>query len=165
MTSVKKFWNLTEKNRKLLRDFSGLAKKSLIIVTLILINTMNIKLDHSTPCHLTSFFALLMKEGISANQIVLGIVQLATQTHELDGMMASTDCLRLLLVLMPAKTCAKGVSEYISSLAVEGVTTLMLLDALSLACYLCGQLDEANLVHLTYKRLQADAIISQMLRD
>ncbi|GCL42586.1 hypothetical protein NIES80_22920 [Dolichospermum planctonicum] len=106
-----------------------------------------------------------MKEGISPNQIVLGIVQLATQTHELDGMMASTDCLRLLLVLMPATTCAKGVSEYISSLAAEGITTLMLLDALSLACYLCGQLDEANLVHLTYKRLQADAIISQMLRD
>jgi hypothetical protein len=26
-------------------------------------------------------------------------------------------------------------------------------------------LDEANLVHLTYKRLQADAIISQMLLD
>jgi len=114
---------------------------------------MNIKLDHSTPCHLTSFFALLMKEGISPNQIVLGIVQLATQTHELDGMMASTDCLRLLLVLMPAPTCAKGVSQYISSLAAEGITNL------------CGQLDEANLVHLTYKRLQADAIISQMLRD
>ena len=126
---------------------------------------MNIKLDHSTPCHLTSFFSLLMKEGISPNQIVLGIVQLATQTHELDGMMASADCLRLLLVLMPAETCAKGVSQYISSLASEGVTTLMLLDALSLACYVCGQSDEANLVHLTYKRLQADAIISQMLRD
>ncbi|MBD1215962.1 MAG: hypothetical protein LW814_07185 [Anabaena sp. CoA2_C59] len=126
---------------------------------------MNIQLDHSTPCHLTSFFTLLMKEGISANQIVLGIAQLATRTHELDGMMASADCLRLLLILMPAKTCANGVSDYILSLAAEGITTLMLLDALSLACYICGQLDEANLVHLTYKRLQADAIISQMLLD
>jgi hypothetical protein len=122
---------------------------------------MNIKLDHSTPCHLTSFFILLMKEGISPNQIVLGIVQLASQTHELDDLMASADCLRLLLVLMPAK----GVCKYISSLGAEGITTLMLLDALRLACYVCGQIDEANLVHLTYKRLQADAIISQMLRD
>lgn len=154
-----------EKNKKIFANFSGLTKKMAIIVTLNLISTMNIKLDHSTPCHLTSFFILLMKEGISPNQIVLGIVQLASQTHELDDLMASADCLRLLLVLMPAESCAKGVCKYISSLAAEGITTLMLLDSLRLACYVCGQIDEANLVHLTYKRLQADAIISQMLRD
>lgn len=126
---------------------------------------MNIKLDHTTPCHLTSFFVLLMKEGITANQIIFGIGKLATQTHELDNMVTSIDCLRLLMVLLPADSCAEGVSKYIASLAAEGITCLMLLDALSLACYMCGQFETAKLIHLTYKRLQADAVISQMLSD
>jgi len=124
---------------------------------------MKVKHDHKTPDYLASLFILLIKEGLTPNQIVAGIVQIATDTNELDGMIVSLDCFRFLLSTIPLDTSADGVTEYISSLAAEGVTTLMLLDALSVACYVCGSFDFANVIRLTYKRLQADVIISEML--
>ncbi|MEA5619392.1 hypothetical protein VB711_16305 [Cronbergia sp. UHCC 0137] len=128
---------------------------------------MNFKLDHHTPEYLVSLFSLLIREGITPNQIMLGIVHLATENHELDGMIVSVDCFRFLLLAMPIDVNPNdhGLTKFISSLALEGVTTLMLLDALGYACYVCGLFDSANLIRLTYKRLQADAIISQMLSD
>jgi hypothetical protein len=124
---------------------------------------MNIKLDNHTPDYLASLFILLLQEGMTPNQIMLGIVQLATNNHELDGMIVSVDCFRLLLAVMPLDESAPGVAEYISSLAAEGVTGVMLLDALAFACHVCELEDEAKILHLTYQRLQADKIISDVL--
>ncbi|QXE24590.1 hypothetical protein B6N60_03295 [Richelia sinica FACHB-800] len=121
------------------------------------------KLDNQTPAYLASLFISLMKEQVTPNQIMAGIVHLATANHELDGMIVSVDCFRFLLATMPMDTSASGVTSFVISLSKEGVTTLMLLDALSIACYVCGWLDAANQIRLTYKRLQADAVISQML--
>jgi hypothetical protein len=124
---------------------------------------MNIKLDNNTPNYLAPLFTLFLREGITPNQIMVGIVQLATNTNELEGMMVAVDCLRLLLAVMPIDTSAEGISEYISSLTAEGVTTLMLLDALAYACQICELEDAAKIIHLTYQRLEADKIISQVL--
>ncbi|HLO88991.1 MAG TPA: hypothetical protein VK203_28840 [Nostocaceae cyanobacterium] len=126
---------------------------------------MNIQLDKNTPHYLASLFVLLLKEGMTPNQIMVGIVQLATNTNELDGMIVSVDCLRLLLAVMPIDTSAEGMAEFISSLAAEGVTTLMLLDALGFACHICNLEDAGKIIRLTYQRLQADKIISQVLGD
>ncbi|MFM2063270.1 MAG: hypothetical protein RLZZ507_2940 [Cyanobacteriota bacterium] len=126
---------------------------------------MNIKLDKHTPDSLASLFVLLMEEGMTPNQIMVGIVRLATDSKELEGTIVSADCLRFLLATMPLDTSAPGVTEFILSLANEGVSTLMLLDALGFACYVRGLFDEASIIRLTYQRLQADKIISQMLRD
>jgi hypothetical protein len=124
---------------------------------------MDIKLDSCTPTYLTSMFIMLMRQGVTPNQIMAGIAKLAQDTNEFAGRIVSADCLQLLLLSMPIDTDAQGVTEYVFSLAGEGVNTLMLLDALSVSCYVCGHFDSANLLRLTYKRLQADAIISQML--
>ncbi|WP_413175000.1 hypothetical protein [Anabaena azotica] len=126
---------------------------------------MNIKLDKYTPDSLASLFVLLMEEGMTPNQIMVGIVRLATDSKELEGTIVSADCIRFLLATMPVDTTAPGVTEFILSLSQEGVTTLMLLDALGFACYVRGLFDSANIIRLTYQRLQADRIISQMLRD
>ncbi|MBD2626077.1 MULTISPECIES: hypothetical protein [Nostocaceae] len=126
---------------------------------------MNIKLDKHTPDNLASLFVLLMEEGITPNQMMAGIVRLASDTRELEGTIVSVDCLQFLLDAMPVDNSAMGVTEYISSLAAEGVSTLMLLDALGFACYVRGLFDSASIIRLTYQRLQADKIISQMLRD
>lgn len=126
---------------------------------------MNIKLDNNTPNFLASLFISLIKEGITANQIMVGIVQLATDTQDLDGMTASVDCLRCLLGALPIDTSAEGVSNFVSSLAIEGVTTLMLLDALGFACNQCSLTDCAAIIHLTYQRLEADKLISKVLGD
>jgi hypothetical protein len=126
---------------------------------------MNIKLDKHTPDSLASLFVLLMEEGMTPNQIMVGIVRLATDSKELEGTIVSADCIRFLLASMPMDTSAPGVTEFVISLAQEGVTTLMLLDALGFACYVRGLFDAASLIRLTYQRLQADKIISQMLRD
>jgi hypothetical protein len=126
---------------------------------------MNIKLDKHTPDSLASLFVLLMEEGMTPNQLMAGIIHLATDSKELEGTIVSADCIRFLLVSMPVDTSAPGVTEFVISLTKEGVTTLMLLDALGFACYLCGLFDQASLLRLTYQRLQADKIISQMLRD
>lgn len=126
---------------------------------------MNIQLDQNTPDYLASLFISLIKEGITANQIMVGIVQLATDTQDLDGMTASVDCLRCLLGELPIDTSAEGVSNFISSLAVDGVTTLMLLDALGFACNQCSLGDSAAILHLTYQRLEADKLFSKVLGD
>lgn len=137
----------------------------MFIVTRKYVSMMNIKLDKHTPDNLASLFVLLMEEGMTPNQIMVGIVRLATDSKELEGTIVSVDCLSFLLATMPVDTSAPGVAEFISSLAKEGVTTLMLLDALGFACYVSGLFDAANIIRLTYQRLQADKIISQMLRD
>lgn len=126
---------------------------------------MNIKLDKHTPDSLASLFVLLMEEGMTPNQILVGIVRLATDSKELEGTIVSAECLRFLLATMPVDTSAPGVTEFILSLPAEGVTPLMLLDALGFACYVRGSFDAASIIRLTYQRLQADKIISQMLRD
>lgn len=126
---------------------------------------MNIKLDKHTPDSLASLFVLLIEEGIRPNQILTGIIRLATDSKELEGTIVSADCIRFLLATMPVDTSAPGVTEFIMSLNKEGVTTLMLFDALGFACYVLGLFDTASLIRLTYQRLQADKIISQMLRD
>ena len=126
---------------------------------------MNIKLDKHTPDSLASLFTLLIEEGIKPNQILEGIIRLASDSKELEGTIVSEDCIRFLLASMPLDTTASGITEFVTSLTEDGVTTLMLLDALGFACYVSGLFDEANLLRLTYQRLQADKIISQMLRD
>jgi hypothetical protein len=126
---------------------------------------MKIKLDKHTPDSLASLFVLLMEEGMTPNQIIVGIVRLATDSNELEGTIVSADCINFLLATMPIDASAPGVTEFILSLAGEGVTSLMLLDALGFACYVRGLLDTASLLRLTYQRLQADKIISQMLLD
>ncbi|MBD2385811.1 hypothetical protein [Cylindrospermum sp. FACHB-282] len=126
---------------------------------------MNIKLDQNTPDYLASLFISLMKEGITANQIMVGIVQLATDTQDLDGMTASVDCLRCLLGTLPIDTSAEGVSNFVASLATKGVTTLMLLDALGFACHQCALADFAAIIHLTYQELEADKLISKVLGE
>jgi hypothetical protein len=126
---------------------------------------MNIKLDKYTPDSLASLFVLLIEEGMTPNQILVGIVRLATDSKELEGTIVSADCIRFLLARMPVDSTAPGVTEFILSLAQEGVTTLMLLDALGFACYVRGLFESANIIRLTYQRLHADRIISQMLRD
>ncbi|MEO3705384.1 hypothetical protein [Trichormus azollae] len=126
---------------------------------------MNIKLDKYTPDSLASLFVLLIEEGMTPNQILVGIVRLATDSKELEGTIVSADCIRFLLARMPVDSTAPGVTGFILSLAQERVTTLMLLDALGFACYVRGLFESANIIRLTYQRLQADRIISQMLRD
>ncbi|WP_353931487.1 hypothetical protein WJM97_02530 [Okeanomitos corallinicola TIOX110] len=126
---------------------------------------MNIKLDKHTPDSLASLFVLLIEEGITPNQILTGIVRLATDSKELEGTIVSADCLRFLMATMPVDTSAPGITEFIISLPKEGVTALMLFDALGFACYVLGLFDSASLIRLTYQRLQADQIISKMLRD
>ncbi|GCL37516.1 MAG: hypothetical protein ACKO9I_18355 [Sphaerospermopsis kisseleviana] len=126
---------------------------------------MNIKLDKHTPDSLASLFVLLMEEGMTPNQILVGIVRLATDSKELEGTIVSADCIRFLLSIMPLDASAPGVTGFVLSLAKEGVSSLMLFDALGFACYVCGLFDTASLLRLTYQRLQADKIISQMLRD
>lgn len=126
---------------------------------------MNIKLDKHTPDSLASLFILLMEEGMTPNQLIAGIANVATDRKELEGTIVSEDCIRFLLANMPVDDSAPGVTEFIMSLTKESFTTLMLLDALGFACYVRGLFDQASLLRLTYQRLQADKIISQMLRD
>ncbi|NET02165.1 MAG: hypothetical protein F6K62_16840 [Sphaerospermopsis sp. SIO1G2] len=126
---------------------------------------MNIKLDQHTPDSLASLFVLLMEEGITPNQILSGIICLANDTKELEGTIVSADCINFLLATIPVDNSAPGVTDFVISLNREGVTTLMLFDALGFACYVIGLFDNASLIRLTYQRLQADKIISQMLRD
>ena len=126
---------------------------------------MNIKLDKHTPDSLSSLFILLMEEGMTPNQLMVGIINLATDNKELEGTIVSADCIRFLLAAMPMDKSAPGVTDFVMSLTRDGVTTLMLLDALGFACYVRGLFDEANLIRLTYQRLEADKIISKMLRD
>jgi hypothetical protein len=105
---------------------------------------MKIKLDKHTPDSLASLFVLLMEEGVTPNQIITGIVRLARDNHELDGTIVSDDCLSFLLATMPIDTSAIGLTEFILSLAEEGVTSLMLFDALGFACHIRGLFDTAS---------------------
>jgi hypothetical protein len=144
---------------------SGHTKNYAFIVTPKKLKIMNIKLDYNTPAYLASLFVSMIKEGVNPHQIMVGIVQLATDTQDLDGMTASVECLRYLLGTMPIDTSAEGVSKFISSLALQGVTTLMLLDALAVACYSCSLADSAAIIRWTFQKLAADKIIAKVLDD
>jgi hypothetical protein len=126
---------------------------------------MNLPLDQNTPAYLASLFTLLLNEGITPNQFVFSIVQSAMDTQELPGLIGSWDCFCLLLKVIPSDRSAQGVTDFIASLASEGITTFMLLDALGFACYVSGMFDSASIIRLTYQRLQADRIISQVLEN
>ncbi len=45
--------------------------------------------------------------------------------------------------------------EYIASLRLEGITTLMSLDALAVACHVCRLMEAANIVRICYLGLKA----------
>lgn len=126
---------------------------------------MTINLDSNTPNYLASLFILLLKDGIEPNQIMVGVVRLATDTQDLEGMITSVDCLRSLLGVIPIENNAEGITDFVSSLALEGVTTLMLLDALSFACDEYFLLDSASTIRLAYQRLHEDIMRSKVLED
>jgi len=126
---------------------------------------MNIKLDKYTPSSVASLFILLMEGGITPNQIMSGIILLANQSHELKGTMFSTECLHFLMKAIPVDTTAPGVTEFILSLANESTNIGMLLDAFAFACQKQGSRNIASLVSLTYQRLEADRVISQLIND
>ncbi|EFA74366.1 hypothetical protein B7O87_06385 [Cylindrospermopsis raciborskii CENA303] len=126
---------------------------------------MNIKLDKYTPSSLASLFILLMEGGITPNQIMSGIVLLAIQNYELEGTMFSANCLHFLMKAIPVDTTATGVTEFILSLANESINIGMLLDAFAFACQKQGSRNIASLVSLTYQRLEADRVISQLIND
>ncbi len=126
---------------------------------------MNTKINRKTRPSLASLFILLMKEGVTPDQIMVGIVQLATDTQDLEGMIASADCLRCLLGTLPVDIDAKGIIDFVSSLGVEGVTTLALLDALGIACYQCSHRQAAGIIRLAYQKLVADNFLGQLLNN
>ena len=126
---------------------------------------MNIKLDENTPPYVASLFIFLIREGITPHQLMVGIVRLATDTQDLAGMIASADCLRCLLGETPIENTAEGITEFIASLALSGVTTLMLLDALGIACHQCRMANDGSIIRFTYHKLQEDTMISKVLDD
>lgn len=58
---------------------------------------MTIKLDSNTPPYLTSLFIFLMREGITPDQLMVGIIRLATDSNDPNGINSAVGCLRCLL--------------------------------------------------------------------
>jgi hypothetical protein len=116
---------------------------------------MDIKLDHNTPLHLATLFVSLLRADITPDQIMVGIVQLANDTKDLHGIKASVECLRSMLGSLHLDTNAEGLSEFILSLAAQGITTLVLLDALAIACDECGLMD-SGIIRITHQRLRTE---------
>lgn len=111
------------------------------------------KLDYNTPLRLATLFIFLIREGITPDQIMVGIIQLANDTHDLHGIQASVECLRSLLEYLQPKTTADGVSAFILSLAAEDFTTLMLLNALKTACHECELVHAEELIRIAHQKL------------
>jgi hypothetical protein len=116
---------------------------------------MDIKLDHNTPLHLATLFVSLLRADITPDQIMVGIVQLANDTKDLHGIKASVECLRSMLGSLHLDTNAEGLSEFILSLAAQGITTLVLLDALAIACDECGLMN-SGIIRITHQRLRTE---------
>jgi hypothetical protein len=116
---------------------------------------MTNKLDHSTPLYLATLFTSMLRDGITPDQLMVGIVRLATDTNDIQGINASVGCLRCLLGPMPINASAEGVTEFIASLAAKGVTTLMLLNALVIACHEYGLVDSVGIIRISYQALKA----------
>ncbi|BAZ31430.1 hypothetical protein NIES4074_39030 [Cylindrospermum sp. NIES-4074] len=116
---------------------------------------MKIKLDNNTPTYLATLFTFLLREGITPDQLMIGIIRLATDTNDQQGINSSVGCLRCLLGPTPIDASAEGITEFIAALGTDSITALMALDALCIACYTCGLLDAANIVWISYLGLKA----------
>ncbi|MBD2386580.1 hypothetical protein [Cylindrospermum sp. FACHB-282] len=116
---------------------------------------MTIKLDQNTPQSLATLFTFLLTEGITPDQLMVGIIRLAIDTHDSPGINSSVGCLRCLIGQMPIDASAEGVTEFIAALAAEGVTTLMALNALAVACDICGLIDSVAFIRISYRGLKA----------
>jgi hypothetical protein len=116
---------------------------------------MNIKLDKSTPESLAALFIFLLREGITPDQIMVGIIRLSINSQDSQSINSSVGCLRCLLGSKPIDASAEGLTEFIAALGVEEITTLMALDALSAACQVCGFMDAAGFVRISYLGLKA----------
>ncbi|MBD2384580.1 hypothetical protein [Cylindrospermum sp. FACHB-282] len=109
--------------------------------------------DYNISPRLSTLFIFLIREGITPDQIMVGIIQLANETQDFHGINASVECLRCLIGTMRPDTAAEGISAFILSLAAENVTTLMLLDALAIACYECALVDCEDIIRITHQKL------------
>ncbi|MBD2665479.1 hypothetical protein [Richelia sinica] len=116
---------------------------------------MNLKLDKNTPKSIATLFILLLKEGINPAQIMIGIIRLAINTKDSHSINSAVGCLRYLLGPMPIDARAEGVTEFIAALSTEGITTLMALDALAMACKACDLIDAAGFIRISYLSLKA----------
>jgi hypothetical protein len=108
----------------------------------------------NTPQNLATLFALLLKEGITPDQIVVGIIRLAMDARDQDGLNAAVSCLRYLIGREPINASAKGVIEFTTSLAKEGITAFMALEALETACNECGLWESVDVIRIIYQRSQ-----------
>ncbi|AFZ27188.1 hypothetical protein Cylst_5145 [Cylindrospermum stagnale PCC 7417] len=109
--------------------------------------------NYNISPRLSTLFIFLIREGITPDQIMVGVIQLANETQDFYGINASVDCLRSLIGTMHPDTAAEGVTAFILSLAAENVTTLMLLDALAIACHECGLVDCEDIIRITHEKL------------
>jgi hypothetical protein len=108
----------------------------------------------NTPQNLATLFALLLKEGITPDQIVVGIIRLAMDARDQDGLNAAVSCLRYLIGREPINASAKGVTEFTTSLAKEGITAFMALEALETACNQCGLWESVDVIRIIYQGSQ-----------
>lgn len=116
---------------------------------------MKIKLDNNTPTYLATLFTFLLREGITPDQLMVGIIRLATDTNDQQGINSTVGCLRCLLGPTPIDASAEGIIEFIAALGADGITALMALDALCIACHTCGLMDAGSIVWISYLGLKA----------